>query len=233
MGARRAEANSRWPTTLPEARELQESLRKRVRLTPLSTRLRRVAGCDVSEDRAAGRVFAAVVVLSWPDLDRIEIATATRDARFPYVPGYLSFREGPLLDEAFARLSERPDLVMFDGQGIAHPRRCGLASHLGVLWDLPAVGCAKSRLVGDADEPGLSRGDWSSLVDRGELVGSVLRTRHGVKPMWVSPGHRIDHEGARRVVLEACTRFRLPETTRRAHLEVNVLRRAWIARGRP
>jgi deoxyribonuclease V len=172
-------------------------------------------------------------MLSWPDLDRIETATAVGAAVFPYVPGYLSFREGPVLDVAFGRLSERPDLVFFDGQGTAHPRRCGLASHLGVLWDVPAVGCAKSRLVGEADEPGPSRGDWTPLIDGEEIVGSVLRTRRGVKPMWISPGHRIDSEGARRVVLEGCTRYRMPEPTRRAHLEVNALRRAWTARERP
>jgi len=221
---------SPWPVTLPAAKALQESLRKRVRLVPLRTRLRRIAGCDVSEERSAGRVFAAVVLLEWPSLARLETATAVGRIRFPYVPGYLSFREGPILDRAFRRLSASPDLVVFDGQGIAHPRRCGLASHLGVVWGLPAVGCAKSRLIGEAEEPGPARGDWAPLLDRGDVVGSVLRTRSGVKAVWVSPGHLVDHAGARRVVLEGCSRYRLPEATRTAHGEVNALRRAWIAR---
>jgi deoxyribonuclease V len=180
-----------------------------------------------------GRVFAAVVVLEWPGLERIEAATAVGRADFPYVPGYLSFREGPVLARAFARLSARPDLVILDGQGIAHPRRFGLASHMGVLWKLPTVGCAKSRLVGEADAPDPERGSWCPLRLEGEVVGSVLRTRTGVSPVWVSPGHRIDQAGARRVVLGACTRYRLPEPTRLAHREVNALRRAWLARHGP
>jgi deoxyribonuclease V len=203
-----------------------------VRRSALSTRFRRIAGCDVSVEREAGRVFAAIVLLDWPGLDMVAVATAVGNADFPYVPGYLSFREGPVLEKAFARLPRRPDVAVFDGQGIAHPRRFGLACHLGVLWDVPSIGCAKSRLVGEAREPGAEKGDWTPLVDRGERVGSVLRTRTGVKPVWVSPGHRVDQAGARRVVLEACTRYRLPEPTRLAHREVNALRRAWMARHR-
>ncbi len=222
-----------WPTTFDEARALQEHLRKRVRLTERPTRLRRVAGCDVSVERRAGRVFAAVVVLAWPGLDRLETATAVGKDLFPYVPGFLSFREGPVLDRAFRKLRTRPDLVIFDAQGIAHPRRFGLASHLGVLWDIPAVGCAKSRLIGKAAEPGCRKGEWTPLFDGDEIVGSVLRTRDRVKPVYVSPGHRIDHAGARDVVLRATTRFRLPESTRLAHGEVNALRRAWVSRYRP
>lgn len=222
-----------WPRNFEQAKALQESLRKRVRLHPLRTRLRRIAGCDVSLERAADRVYAAVVVLAWPGLERLEVAHAVRKADFPYVPGYLSFREGPVLDLAFRRLRIRPDLVIFDGQGIAHPRRFGLASHLGVLWRVPSVGCAKSRLVGAAKDPGIRKGDWTPLRDGTEVIGSVLRTRDGVRPVFVSPGHRVDHAGARRVVLRAATRFRLPEPTRLAHGEVNDVRRAWIARNRP
>jgi deoxyribonuclease V len=178
-------------------------------------------------------VFAAVVVFEAGDWEPREVATAVRRAGFPYVPGYLSFREGPVLEQAFRKLRTRPDLVLFDGQGIAHPRRFGLASHLGVRWDLPSVGCAKSRLTGSAEPPGPRKGDWTPLRDDGEIVGSVVRTRTGVKPVWVSPGHRIDHAGAREAVLAATTRYRLPEPTRRAHGEVNAVRRAWMARNRP
>jgi len=226
-------SGTKWPRTFPEGRALQEALRKRVRIQPLRTRLRAIAGCDVSFDRASGRLFAAVVVLGWPDLGWLESATAVGQADFPYVPGYLSFREGPLLEKAFERLGRRPSLVIFDGQGLAHPRRFGLACHLGVLWRVPSVGCAKTRLVGTAEDPGTRKGDWSPLRDGEEVIGSVLRTRDGVKPVFVSPGHRIDQAGARKVVLEATTRYRLPEPTRQAHGEVNALRRAWMARFRP
>lgn len=204
-----------------------------MRLVAPRTRPRRIAGCDVSVEAAAGKVFAAVVVFRWPQLERLETVTAVGAADFPYVPGYLSFREGPVLDRAFRKLSERPDLVIFDGQGIAHPRRFGLASHLGVLWDVPSVGCAKTRLVGAGDEPAVEKGSWTPLRDGDEVIGSILRTRDGVKPVFVSPGHRIDLAGAREVVLRATTRYRLPEPTRSAHGEVNAARRAWIARYRP
>jgi deoxyribonuclease V len=184
----------------------------------------------VSVEAAAGKVFAAVVVFRWPGLERLQAVTAAGAADFPYVPGYLSFREGPVLDRAFRKLAERPDLVIFDGQGIAHPRRFGLASHLGVLWDVPSVGCAKTRLVGTGEEPGAAKGSWTPLRDGEEVIGSILRTRDGVKPVFVSPGHRIDKAGAREAVLQAVTRYRLPEPTRAAHGEVNAARRAWIAR---
>ena len=200
-----------------------------MRIGPFTGPLRRIAGCDVSFERSLGRVFAAVVLLSWPDLEEVETAHAVRKASFPYVPGYLSFREGPVLDAAFSRLRRRPDLVVFDGQGRAHPRRFGLACHLGVLWDLPAVGCAKSRLIGMADEPGQEKGCWTPLVEGDEVLGSVVRTRDGVRPVWVSVGHRIDDAGAREIVLAATTRYRLPEPTRLAHREVNALRRESLA----
>ncbi len=138
------------------------------------------------------------------------------EARFPYVPGYLSFREIPAVLAVLERLTVRPDVILCDGQGIAHPRRCGLASHLGVVSGLPTIGVAKSRLVGDHDEPGLNRGDWVPLMDKGEIIGAVLRTRTGVKPIYVSIGHRVGLETAIRLVLACTPRFRLPETTRAA-----------------
>ncbi len=219
-----------WPRTFEEARTIQESLRGRVRIEPFRRSIRRIAGCDVSFERSVGRVFAAIVLLDWPGLETLEAATAVRKATFPYVPGYLSFREGPVLEAAFARLGTRPDLVLFDGQGLAHPRRFGLACHLGVLWDVPAIGVAKSRLLGEASPPGPRKGDWSPLLEGGERLGCVLRTRERVKPVWVSPGHRIDPDGARERVLATATRYRLPEPTRRAHGEVTALRKAWMAR---
>jgi deoxyribonuclease V len=184
-----------------------------------------VAGADVSYDRGSPVLFAAVVVLDPTSLEVIESAGVEGRARFPYVPGYLSFREIPPLLEAFARLSAPPDLVVCDGQGRAHPRRFGLASHLGVLLDLPTIGCAKSRLVGEHREPGPRRGASTRLRHEGEVIGTVLRTQDGVKPVYVSVGHRVTLDAARRQILALAPRHRLPEPVRAAHAEVNRLRR--------
>ena len=216
--------------TIPEARALQERLRSRVREAELPHRLRRVAGADVSYDRGSPVLFAAVVVLDPATFEVIESVGVEARARFPYVPGYLSFREIPPLLEAFAKLSERPDLIVCDGQGRAHPRRFGLASHLGVTLDLPTIGCAKSRLVGEHREPGPRRGASAPLRHEGEVIGTVLRTQAGVKPVYVSVGHRVTLAAARRWVLALAPRHRLPEPIRAAHAEVNRLRRESRAR---
>jgi deoxyribonuclease V len=148
----------------------------------------------------------------------VEYAIATRPATFPYIPGLLSFREGPVILDAMNKLSAAPDLLIFDGQGVAHPRRLGIASHIGLLLDLPSIGCAKSRLCGQHEEPGLERGSHVPLMDKGETIGSVVRTRSGVKPVFVSVGHRLDLRTSVEYVLACCRGYRLPETTRRAHL---------------
>lgn len=188
--------------------------------------LRRIAGADVSYDRGSSVLYAAVVVLDATSGAVLERAAAVAESRFPYVPGFLSFRELPPLLDAFARLSAPPDLVVCDGQGFAHPRRFGLACHLGVWLDLPSIGCAKSRLVGTYREPGPRRGATTRLVDRGETIGCVLRTRAGVRPVFVSVGHRVCLATARRLVLLLASRNRLPEPIRAAHAEVNRLRSA-------
>jgi deoxyribonuclease V len=177
-----------------------------------------------------------VVVLAWPSLEIVETATARGRSPFPYVPGLLSFREGPILMRAFRRLREPPDLVILDGQGTAHMRGFGIACHLGLLLDVPSIGCAKSRLVGEHEEPGVSPGDHVPLRHEGRRVGSVVRTRRGVKPVFVSPGHRIGHAAAVRWVVRTCRGYRLPEPTRQAHLAANRLRVADAtrpARSRP
>ena len=184
-----------------------------------------MAGADISFDRRSPELHAAVVVLDAESLEVVEIAGVRAKARFPYVPGYLSFREIPPLLEAFAKLEAVPDLIICDGQGRAHPRRFGLACHLGVLLDLPTLGCAKSRLIGDYREPGPRRGAHTRLRDGGEVIGEVVRTRSGVKPVFVSVGHRVCLETARRTVLRLAVRYRLPEPVRAAHREVNRLRR--------
>ena len=212
--------------SLAEARALQERLRREVIATDeLSPTLRTVAGADVSYDRGSPLLFAAAVLLDAESFEVVEVGAATARATFPYVPGYLSFRELPPLLAAFAKLRTRPDLVFCDGHGRAHPRRFGLASHLGVALDLPVIGCAKSRLVGEHREPGERRGAHAALRDRSETIGEVLRTREGVAPVYVSVGHRVSLATARRLVLRFSPRFRVAVPIRAAHAEVNRLRR--------
>jgi deoxyribonuclease V len=188
--------------------------------------LRLVAGADVSYDRGSPALYAAVVVLDAESLEVVDVGLATTRAEFPYVPGYLSFRELPPLLAAFERLRLRPDLVLCDGHGRAHPRRFGLACHLGVALDLPTIGCAKSRLVGEHREPGVRRAAHAPLREGGERIGEVLRTREGVAPVYLSVGHRVSLATARRLVLRFTLRFRVAEPIRAAHAVVNRLRRA-------
>jgi len=204
-----------WDLSPAEAKALQRTLRQRVRVEPFHQPVRWVAGVDVSIRGEVGR--AAVVILSFPELEPLEAATAERPVSFPYIPGLLAFREGPVVLDAMERLQQRPDLLIFDAQGLAHPRRMGLATHLGVLLDLPSIGCAKSRLCGEHQEPPRERGGWVPLFDGEEVIGAVVRTRTDVHPVYVSVGHRIDLEGAVKWVLRCCTRYRLPEPTRWAH----------------
>lgn len=213
-----------WSVSIPEARDLQLKLRGRVLETDLTSLVRYVAGADVSYDRRSPVLFAAVVVMNLENGATVEVSGVRAEASFPYVPGYLSFREVPPLVEAFARLRQRPDLLFCDGQGRAHPRRFGLACHLGVLLDIPTIGCAKNRLVGTHREPGVRRGRHTRLVHDGELIGEVVRTREHVKPVYVSIGHRITLPGARQWTLRLARRFRIPEPIRLAHQEVNRLR---------
>jgi len=206
-----------WKVTPKEAVRIQRRLRDRViRRDAIGRRVRKVAGVDVGFEDGGAVTRAAVVVLSWPGLERLDAALARRPTDFPYVPGLLSFRELPAVLEAVQHLETFPDLWLCDGQGIAHPRRFGIAAHLGVILDVPAIGVGKSRLCGEHAEPGPERGDWASLKDRGETIGAVLRARAGVKPLYVSIGHRVSLGAARRWVLRCAPRYRLPETTRQA-----------------
>jgi deoxyribonuclease V len=216
-----------WTPAPKRAVELQRELTVlRDGCAPAGFRARLVAGADVSANRRSRRGYAAVVVLDATTLTVVDEATAVEELRFPYVPGLLSFRELPPLTAAWERLRVRPDVVIFDGQGLAHPRRFGLACHGGVLWDVPSIGCAKTVLVGEHGAVGRERGATAPLTHRGEVVGAAVRTRTGVRPVLVSPGHRMDLETAVRTVLQAAPRWRLPETTRVAHALVNRLRRA-------
>jgi deoxyribonuclease V len=214
-----------WNLSPKSAIELQRQLAGQVLLARrLPELIQTVAGVDVSYRKHGSTFFAAVVVLSFPALIVIDQASAVAEVTFPYIPGLLSFRELPVLLKAFCRLQTVPDLVLVDGQGIAHPRRLGLASHLGLWLDLPSIGCAKSRLVGEAREVGSERGASQPLTDHGEEIGRVLRTRSGVKPLFVSPGHLVDIPTAAELVLACGGRYRLPEPTRQAHQLSNRLR---------
>lgn len=206
-----------WPRTVSAARALQERLRGRVITTDKLGRVRFVAGIDVGFEKAGAITRAAVVVLTFPGLEPHEQAIARRPTRFPYVPGYLSFREAPAALAALAKLRTRPDLLLCDGQGLAHPRRFGLACHLGVLTGLPSIGVAKSLLLGKHGKLGEERGAWAELEDKNEIVGAALRTRAGVRPVYVSIGHRVSLATAIDYVLRCTPRYRLPETTRLAH----------------
>jgi deoxyribonuclease V len=217
-----------WDLTPAAAVALQRQLAGRViRDTPLE-QARLIAGADVSYNQGSDVFYGGVVVLKAEDLSVVERRGAVARNPFPYVPGLLSFREIPILLEAFARLEHTPDLVLYDGHGIAHPRRLGIAAHLGLWLDLPCIGCAKTRLTGKYAEPALPAGSRSELIDRKEVVGTVLRPRTGVKPLFVSVGHRIDLDSAVRWVLACGAGYRLPEPTRLADQYVNALRRGEV-----
>lgn len=216
----------RWDVSPAEAIRIQQELRRHLRLEGHPGPMETVGGVDVSYDKQRGVLYAAVVVMRLADLEVVETATAVGEATFPYVPGLLSFRESPMVLQALAKITQRLDCLLCDGQGIAHPRRFGIACHLGLMVNLPAVGCAKSLLVGEYREPGSQRGDFTPLYDRGEQVGIILRTKDGVEPVYVSPGYLVSFEQAREIVLTTHGGHRLPEPIRQAHLLVNQLRQS-------
>jgi len=215
----------RWDVAPREAVALQRELARQVRVEPLRRPVRLVAGADCAFPRGTGRIVAAAVLCDARTLEVIASAHLARPCEFPYVPGLLSFREAPALIEAVRALPSRPDLLMCDGQGPAHPRRLGLASHVGLWLDLPTIGVAKSRLCGRHRPVGQTRRCQVRLRDGHELIGAVVRTRTAVKPVYVSVGHRIDLAGAVHWVLRCARRYRLPEPTRQADLMVRALSR--------
>lgn len=216
---------SSWPQTYEEAVACQQSWRDRVELVPLAAPPRLVAGVDVAYDKEKPVLYGSVVVMSLPELEMVEAAGERGVIKFPYIPGLLSFREVPILAAVLQKIRHRPEVILVDGQGIAHPRGLGLASHLGVLLEMPTIGCAKSRLVGEADEPGTERGSTSPLLWQERIVGLVLRSRRDCKPLYLSPGHLITLEEAYQVVLQCLTKYRLPVPLREAHLLSQRLRR--------
>lgn len=214
-----------WQISPKEAVALQRRLAAEVAAAGSVPAVRYVAGADISTERNSADAHAGVVVMSYPDLKVVERCGAKSPLTFPYIPGLLAFREIPPLLGVFERLRHEPDLILLDGQGLAHPRGLGIASHVGLLLDKPTIGCAKSLLFGKYREPGSKRGMFSYLCDdRRRVIGAVLRTRTGVRPVFVSVGHRIDLASAVRFVLDCSPRYRLSEPIRQAHRFVNRLR---------
>ena len=214
-----------WNLSYSQARDCQNTLASRVRFTPLKKHPKLIAGIDCAFSKDGKKIIAAVVVLKPPDFAPVETASALRNVTFPYIPGLLSFREAPVCIAAVENLKTRPDIFIIDGQGIAHPRRLGLAAHLGLFFDKPTIGCAKSRLIGQFQEPPLQKGAYTLLTHtktakqnvQHETIGAVLRTRTNVKPVFVSVGHKCLLEDAIRITLACATKYRLPEPTRLAH----------------
>ncbi len=213
-----------WHLSPSQARDLQYDLFGRIRLEPMQKSPEFVAGMDCSLDKKAGKIFAAAVVFSFPDLELVETATAVMPLEFPYVPGLLSFREAPVCLAAAQEVNHKVDLWLIDGQGIAHPRRLGLASHLGLFLDAATIGCAKSRLIGDFYEPSIEKGSHTPLYHKNKQIGAVVRTRDNVKPLFISPGHLCDINDAIKYTLACTTKFRLPEPTRIAHQTVSKIK---------
>jgi deoxyribonuclease V len=243
-----------WEVTPAEAIALQKQLREQVRLQPLPEDIKLVGGADISFNKYSDVVYAGIVVLKLPELTIETTAGVVTTTKFPYVPGLLSFREVPSLLEAWEKLNRRPDVLMLDGQGIAHPRRLGIASHIGLLLEVPTIGCAKSRLTGKYIEPDESAGSYSPLIDKGETVGAILRTKDRVNPVYISPGHLADLPSALALTMRCVkgyvappppttlfeesakpspskSKYRIPEPTRLAHLFVNAMRRGEVFEG--
>jgi deoxyribonuclease V len=209
-----------WRVTPAEARKIQQQLQQQVIMEDVFDEIHTVAGVDIGIKRDNDNseiAKAVVVILNYPELELIDQIRVEQPIEFPYIPGLLSFRESPAIITAFEKLSTEPDLIIVDGQGIAHPRRFGIASHLGLLLDKPTIGCAKSRLYGRHDQPDMAAGSYAYLYDRDDIIGAVLRTRENVNFVYVSVGHNISLESAIEYTLKCCLNYRLPQPTRLAH----------------
>jgi deoxyribonuclease V len=214
-----------WQVTTHEAIAIQKRLRAQVITEDTLGEVRYIAGADIATSKDSPKAYAGVVVLSYPALEVMEERGLEAEVTFPYVPGLLAFREGPLLVKVFEQLTTEPDVIVFDGQGLAHPRGMGIATHLGLVFDKPSIGCAKSRLFGRHQDPEQVKGAWADLRDpQGQLIGAVLRTKPKTTPIFVSVGHRLDLSTAIRLLIECTRGVRLPEPTRLAHELVTQLR---------
>lgn len=213
-----------WNLSYSQAAQLQTRLAEKVRFEPLRSKPELIAGLDCAISKDGRRIVAACVLLKLSDFELVETADAIRKLNFPYIPGLLSFREAPVCIAAVEKLKCKPDIFIIDGQGVAHPRRLGIASHLGLLLDKPTIGCAKSRLTGQFEEPPPEKGSYGPLKDGEEVIGAVVRTRTNVAPVFVSVGNKCTLEDAIEVILSCVTKYRLPEPTRIAHQVVSRLK---------
>lgn len=214
-----------FPKTFSEALQVQKSLRRKIVLRDDFDKVELIAGADVGYLQGTDRAFAAMVVFSYPEMRVLEESHISLRVSFPYIPGLLSFREGPALVEVFRRLEKIPDVIVFDGQGIAHPRRMGIATHMGILLDKPTIGCAKSVLVGKYKEPPDVVGAYTFLQDGEDILGVALRTKRGVKPVFISPGYRITWKRSLEIILLTLGTYRIPQVTRKAHLLVERIKK--------
>lgn len=212
-----------WKVSPEEAKNIQLQLCQKLILCPPKDPVSTIAAGDVAYERRAPKTYAGFLLFTYPELTLLEKVFATGEVSFPYIPSLLTFREAPPLLEAFRQLSRKPDLIIFDGQGIAHPRSMGIAAHLGIILDLPTIGCAKSCLVGTYDHLPSFAGAHAPLLFKGQVVGMAVRTRAHVRPVFVSPGHKMDLENAVKITLSLCRGYRIPEPLRQAHIFVNRL----------
>lgn len=210
--------------TPQEAVELQAALRAQLQIQPLGKEITTIAGADISFNKYSTTVYAGIVVLEFPSLQVVETADVVDEATFPYIPGLLAFREVPALSKAWEKLSNKPDVLVLDGHGIAHPRRMGIAAHFGVVMNTPTLGCAKSLLTGKFMEPSVDKDAVTDLISKGEVIGKVLRTKKNVKPVFISPGNLIAMEESLALIKQCVGKYRIPEPTRLAHNFVNELR---------
>ena len=213
-----------WNLSYSQARDCQKNLASKVQFSPLKKQPKLIAGIDCAFSKDGKKIIAAVVVLKLPDFVSVETTSALRKVTFPYIPGLLSFREAPVCIAAVEKLKAEPDVFIIDGQGIAHPRRLGLAAHLGLFFDKPTIGCAKSRLTGYFEDPPPEKGTYSLLKDKDEVIGAVVRTRTDVEPVFISVGNKCRLDDAIKITLDCTTKYRLPEPTRLAHQLVSKLR---------
>jgi deoxyribonuclease V len=209
-----------WNLSVQEAREVQKNLAHRVRIQKIPERIKTVAGCDVAYDTDSQRLTAGMVVLNFPDLTIVDEITINEPITFPYIPGYLSFREAPAIINLIKQYEHSIDLFIFDGHGIAHPRSLGIAAHIGVLLDIPSIGCAKKKLIGTYETPEEHKGSQTDLIHKGRIIGRVLRSKDRVKPVFVSVGHKVNLDDSVNLILRCCTKYRLPEPTRLADIAV-------------
>lgn len=216
-----------WPDTVSKAQAIQTTLKEQVKIIPLKRVPEFIAGVDAAF--LNNKVIGVACLYTYPEINPVEDAYAVTEVNFPYIPGFLSFREGPVIIEAIKKLKIKPHMILFDGQGIAHPKRMGIASHIGVILDIPTIGCAKSRLVGEYKNPGTSKGKMSSLKYQGKIVGAVLRTKDKVRPVFVSPGNRIDLKASVEIMLNCVSKYRIPEPLRRADFLSKKIKRAQLS----